>query len=158
MCQFFSALYTRPNGNKPGELLWHWATDSHTDIMAIHKIKEAREGNFVRVEFTPPTPDKVTDIKAWNFRLDEERTPSWFDADEQESCIEKLRRLVAKFIVTDEREVLVDGPWVLAKEAKINRLISARVKLMCGSSNVGTMYGSSNVPAGASIAKDSRVK
>ena len=141
MCQFFSALYTRT-----GDLLWHWCTDHHSDLMRIFKLKDEQEQHFVRVEFTPPEDlATIVDVDTWKFRLDEERTPGWFDAEAKAAAIAKLKGVVSSHIVTDARDVLTDGPWVLADGANVNTILSGRIALMCASSNVGVMRGSSNV-------------
>ena len=141
MCQFFSAIYTRT-----GDLLWHWCSDHHSDLMRIFRLKDEREKHFVRVEFTPPKNlETVADVETWKFRLDEERTPGWFTDEARGEAIKKLKGVIASHIITDSRDVLTDGPWVLAGDAKINTVLSARIALMWGSSNVGEMWGSSNV-------------
>ena len=141
MCCFFSALYTRT-----GDLLWHWCTDHHSDLMRIFKLKDEQEQHFVRVEFTPPEDlATIVDVDTWKFRLDEERTPGWFDAEAKAAAIAKLKGVVSSHIVTDARDVLTDGPWVLADGANVNTILSGRIALMCASSNVGEMRESSNV-------------
>ena len=141
MCNFFSAIWTRDK-----KLCWHWSTDHHSDLMRIFGLKDAVENHFVRVEFTPPGDLRtVTDALTWNFNLDEQRRPGWFDDEHESGCRKRLESVIASHIVTDERDTLVDGPWVLAGESRVNQIIAGRVAIMLGSSNVGEMLGSARV-------------
>jgi hypothetical protein len=143
MCNFFSAIWTRDK-----QLCWHWCTDHHSDLMAIFGLKDSSEKHFVRIEFTPPSDLKtVTDVSTWNFDLDEQRRPGWFDEEDEGECRKKLESIISSHIVNNDRDVLVDGPWILTGDAKVNRVISGRIALMLGSSNVGEMWESSKVGA-----------
>jgi hypothetical protein len=137
MCQWKSAIVTRQ-----GELLHHWNVDSHENLVSLFDLKDKND-YFVRVEFTP-TDNKYADVTAYVLRVDEQSTPAWFE-DFRESVTEKLRGIISKAIITGDRRIIVEGEWILAGEAKLERLCGGRVIRMLGSSQVGKMLGSSQV-------------
>ena len=137
MCQWKSAIVTRQ-----GEVLHHWNVDSHENLVDLFDLKDKLD-YFVRVEFTP-TDNKYADVSAYVLKVDEKATPAWFE-DYRESVTEKLRAIISRAIITGGRRIIVDGEWILAGEAKLERLCGGRVIQMWGSSQVGEMWGSSRV-------------
>ncbi len=129
MCQFFSAIWTRDN-----RLLWHWATDHHSDLMALYGLDESREQHFVRCEFTPPeSRDETTlDASNWRFRLDEERRPGWFDAEVEGECVKQLQRTLQARILNGPRKMVDESVCVLGPNAVADRLLAGRIHLVIG--------------------------
>jgi hypothetical protein len=141
MCEFFSAIYT-----KQGKLLYNLHLDSHEDIVALYNLRDNSDTffrqNFARVEFVPDHTKDITKPDAWTLRLDETNTLDWWD---HEKAAEKCWEVIKKIIITDYRRLLVGGVYILANEAKIDKIINANVREMWDSSQVGEMRGFSQV-------------
>lgn len=79
MCQFKSGVILKnrvvlaPEGN-----------ESHSDLLECLDIDDNRMNamkTFVRVELIPKDGNKYTDIKEWNYRVDQDIVPDWYEAD-----------------------------------------------------------------------------
>ena len=115
MCQFKSAIVLREPRNKGGcELIHSFATDSHTDLIEAHKLRDDGKLRFARVEFVPGSDD-WTDLAGYTLRIDEERTPEWLDDKMKEAVADKLRAIVKTMIVPDGCEFLLGGAWIVKK-------------------------------------------
>ena len=143
MCQFFSALVLRN-----GDILWHEATDSHSDLVAHFQMPDNPAcKHFAKVEFTPPEVEgwpMFEDWEKYNLRVDEDTRPDWFDEVEN-GVVKKLQSVIRSMIVNDERPLILGGARILVSGAKINAIKSSRVISMSGTSRVGSMYGTSSV-------------
>ena len=135
MCNFLSALWTRD-----GRLLTAPEyTDSHTDLVAHLGLADNRwpDPRFARVEFTPPADAaQIADLDKWTFRLDEEATPSWFDAESEAQCLDALRDSVSRMFVRDERPILMGGYWILLDGARVKRAIKCYIRGMFGQAEI----------------------
>jgi len=100
--------------------------------------------NFVRCEFTPKDGN-FADVVSYSLKIDESETPLWLTDELLESVINTMREIISKMIVTDERELLLGGKWILAEKANVKEAISANIHVMRDSSQVGTMRESSHV-------------
>ena len=79
MCQFKSGIILKnkvvlaPEGN-----------DSHSDLLESLGIEDDRMNAmkvFVRAELLPPNGNKAVPVDEWNFNVDQDITPDWFDKD-----------------------------------------------------------------------------
>lgn len=79
MCQFKSGIILKnkvvlaPEGN-----------DSHSDLLESLGIENDRMNAmkvFVRAELLPPNGNKAVPVDEWNFNVDQDITPDWFDED-----------------------------------------------------------------------------
>lgn len=79
MCQFKSGIILKnkvvlaPEGN-----------DSHSDLLESLGIENDRMNAmkvFVRAELLPPNGNKAVPVDEWNFNVDQDITPDWFDDD-----------------------------------------------------------------------------
>lgn len=79
MCQFKSGIILKnkvvlaPEGN-----------DSHSDLLESLGIEDDRMNAmkvFVRAELLPPNGNKAVPVDEWNFNVDQDITPDWFDED-----------------------------------------------------------------------------
>jgi hypothetical protein len=126
MCDFLSA-WVLENGDV---LCDPEHSDSH-DELAIHfGIKDgiAQQGRAARVEFTPPEDLKtIGDPTAWRLRLDEVIAPDWWTDAAQVSAAERLREIVRRMIVTDERRLLLGGCWIAIDKAIIEAAKNCRL-------------------------------
>ena len=69
------------------QVFWSMKTDSHENIIAEFGLAQdgVRGPNILRVEITPPKMfDYGTPAEQWNFKLDQDLLPPWFDATADE--------------------------------------------------------------------------
>ena len=114
MCQFKSAIVLREPRNKGGFACLHsFATDSHSDLIKAHNLRDDGTLRFARVEYLPG--EDWSDLKGYKFKIDEERTPEWFDADMQLAVAEKLSSIVGVMLVPENVSYLLGGSWIVPK-------------------------------------------
>lgn len=79
MCQFKSGIILKnkvvltPEGN-----------ESHSDLLESLGIEDTHMNTaktFVRAELIPKDGNKCTDISKWNYRVDQDIVPDWYDED-----------------------------------------------------------------------------
>jgi hypothetical protein len=126
MCEFLSAIVTRD-----GAVLCEPLLDSHSDLIALFKLREGEAGNnFVRVEFLP-RPDRdgkldYSDVDSYELRMDETRIPSWW-AEYAQLVTKYLRDRVKNMIIDEERAIVAGSAWILGPRAKVERLHMCRI-------------------------------
>ena len=134
MCRPASFVLTKDR------VFWSINTDSHEDIIAEHKLHQdgVRGPNILRIEITPPDDDFTAPAKKWNFRLDQDIMPAWFDAekDEKRARLELAKWIKSRVIRKDCKE-LCSGRFIICD--------SARVGSVYGSASVGSVYDSAVV-------------
>ena len=114
MCNFKSAIVIREPRNKGGFALIHSsATDSHSVLIAANNLRDDDKLRFARVELLPS--EDWSDLKGYKLKIDDERTPDWFDADMQSAVTEKLLGLVKTMIVPEGVKYLLGGSWIVPK-------------------------------------------
>ena len=105
MCQAFSAIVT-----KKGKVLWQLGVDSHSKILATHKIKDdtakKSELQFARIEITPHNRDYLHPDK-WEFHLDERIKPDWWNIGYEQLAWDAQREWQGKL-----NKILVRKPIV----------------------------------------------
>jgi hypothetical protein len=120
MCQFKSAIVLRDAKNKGGfQLLLSPWTESHSDLITIHKLRDDGKLRFARVEFSPPTMETAHLLDGYILKIDEERTPDWFDDEMKVTVADKLRDYVKRMIVTGDVALLIGGQFIIAPNAKV---------------------------------------
>lgn len=150
MCNFLSALFTRP-----GKLICQpLYTDSHSELMEWAGIRErettAPVQQFVRLELTPPENcSDWLDVANWKENIDEREVPEWFDKAARFDAFEQMRTIIAESITDDPGERLVFGKlMILRGEAKV-KVKSSRVFLLDNSTatlwdnSTATLWGNS---------------
>lgn len=79
MCQFKSGIILKnkvvltPEGN-----------ESHSDLLESLGIEDNHMNaskTFVRAELIPKNDDKMTDIKEWRYKVDQDIVPNWYEKD-----------------------------------------------------------------------------
>ena len=79
MCQFKSGIILRnkvvltPEGN-----------ESHSDLLECLGIEDTHMNaskTFVRAELIPKNNDKMTNVKDWRYRVDQDIVPDWYEKD-----------------------------------------------------------------------------
>lgn len=145
MCQFKSAIIIKPSQQYPkGRLVHNPWTDSHEDLVRIFKLRDERD-NIARVEFTPPTLEDWTVPDNYVLRIDELRTPDWLTDEIQETHVKTLRDIIRSMIVSGDADLLCGCVYIIASGAKVVCIKNALVKVMLGTSSVGTMRDTSSV-------------
>lgn len=79
MCKFKSGIIT-----KKGVTLAPIYNDSHTSLLKTMNIEDTRENAmrvFVRAELIPPNNDKTVEVSKWEFKVDQDIVPDWFEND-----------------------------------------------------------------------------
>ena len=139
MCHFLSALI-----HPSGELVCRPdLTDSHEDLIEMIQIRDDGSGAFVRLEYLPPDdPSTTWDLDTWLFKVDQEDTPDWFDPDlAKQKCREKIQRM----IITENRDLLLGGCYIVAGDARIKKVKNARIAILAGSATVDQMEGAARI-------------
>ena len=143
MCKFFSAIIMRD-----GTMICDPEhTDSHEDLIDANNLHDGGtalyQERFARIEFTPPEDHaKIEDLTAWKFRVDEDAKPSWLDEkDARERCEARVSRMFFR----GEAKILLGGCWILVGNSKVVKICGSKIKIMYGTSSVGTMCGTSSV-------------
>ena len=91
MCRPASFVITRQGRG----MLANWSketSESHTDIIEKLGLREQNvrgEYLFVRIEITPPNDDFMAPLDQWQFKVDQDVLPEWWDADAAERCVRK---------------------------------------------------------------------
>ena len=114
-----------------GKLLHSNYTDSHENLIELYSVKDHREGNICRVEFCPEDPRDLDKPDKYKLRIDEERTPDWFDVPAQEKTIKEMRKIITGMIVNKPIDILLGGAYILAEGAWVRFADHARL-IMCG--------------------------
>lgn len=138
MCQFLSAVILRN-----GDVLTHPMLDSHTDLIRYYKLPDttAYHQHFAKVELTPVD---WMDPATWNFRLDEETAPSWWD-DVATGVEATLRARADRMILRGDHELIVDGCWIVGGKAKIRDVRSGRIMRVQDSAQIHDVGGSAQI-------------
>jgi len=58
--------------------------ESHSDLLGILGIEDNymnASKTFVRAELIPKNDDKMTDVKEWRYKVDQDIVPSWYEKD-----------------------------------------------------------------------------
>jgi hypothetical protein len=139
VCNFFSALVLQN-----GAVLTHPMLDHHSDLVRYFKLPDTSQflHRFAKVKLTPVD---WMDVSTWNFRLDEETRPQWWD-DIAASAEAELRKRASAMILRDgEHDLIVDGCWIVGGTAKIREVRSGRIVRVTGSAHLGTVTGSAHL-------------
>ena len=107
-------------------------TESHSELCAIFKLNDGARLNFARVEYSPPSMDAAHLIDGYRLKIDEERTPGWFDDEMKASVAAKLRDYVKSIIVDGDVKLLIGGQFIIAPNAKIECAHSMVINAICG--------------------------
>ena len=133
MCQFKSAIVLRDEKEKGGfRLIMSPWTESHSELCRIFKIKDGARLSFARVEFSPSDTAFAYNPETYTLRIDEERTPVWFDFEMKEKVSEKMRAYIKSIIVDGDVDLLIGGQFIIAPGAKISCCHSMVLNAICG--------------------------
>jgi len=116
-------------------VFWSKIHDQHHLIIKENNLRDAgvRGINIIKVEITPPTDGrKVSDLKNWDYTLDETEIPSWYNASAVEAACRRELHFWAKYHVIRSSKTFatIDGhrSLVLIRgHLKIGEVISGYV-------------------------------
>lgn len=95
MCQFKSGIILKnrvvltPEGN-----------ESHSDLLENLGIEDTHMNatkTFVRAELIPKNNDKMTDVKEWRYKVDQDIVPDWYEKD-PERYEQEFRDTIEKYM------------------------------------------------------------
>jgi hypothetical protein len=117
-------------------------TESHSELCRIFKLNDMAEAKlyFARVEFTPKKMAEAYLPETYSLKIDEERTPEWFDDEMKEKVADKMRDYIKSIIVSGDVELLIGGQFIIAPNAKVECAKAMVINAICGGT-VSAIYG-----------------
>ena len=125
--------------------------DSHSKMLEELKITDDyinASKVFVRAELAPADGDVFSDIDSWEFSVDQDIMPEWFD---EKDCAERMIKAVKEWakthIFVGQNELKIShGENIIIKDCKnVDICGSAKVKNICGSATVKNICDSATV-------------
>ena len=143
MCRFRSGILLKDRA-----VIARKNNDSHQDMLEELNISDTYENAarvFVRAELIPEKNEWWTDPYGWEFVIDQDIVPDWFEED-REGHISRFRAAVKEWwsghvLVGKKMDTLRTGYYML-KDCEVEKLCGDAMVLL-NSSQVGEMYGSS---------------
>ena len=139
MCNFLSAIVL-----KNGDVLTHPMLDSHSDLVTYFQLPDttAHHQHFAKVELTPTD---WLDASTWRFRLDEATAPGWWD-DVKTSAESTLRARAQAMVITGgEKQLIVDGCWIVGGDAVVRDVRAGRILGVWGSAQIHGVWDSAQI-------------
>ncbi|WP_099467821.1 hypothetical protein [Konateibacter massiliensis] len=115
MCRFKSAVILKnrvilaPEGN-----------ESHSDLLRSLNIEDSHfnaSKTFVRAELVPPDGNKAIDIDKWEYIVDQDIVPDWFDEDSGRYEIE-MRNAVGEYMKDKLKNIICGYDWTPVTEGE----------------------------------------
>ena len=103
---------------------------------------------FVRAELAPADGDVFSNIDSWEFSVDQDITPEWFD---EKDCAERMRNTLKEWAKThifvgQNGLSISHGENIFIKDCKnVDICGKATVKYICGDATVENICGNSTV-------------
>ena len=125
--------------------------DSHSKMLEELKITDDyinASKVFVRAELVPENGDAFSDIDGWEFSVDQDITPEWFD---EKDCAERMRKAVKEWAKTHifigQNELKIShGENIFIKDCKnVDIRGNATVKHICGNATVESICDNATV-------------
>lgn len=118
MCQFKSGIILRnkvvltPEGN-----------ESHSDLLESLRIADTHMNaskTFVRVELIPKDGNKMSDVKDWRYKVDQDIVPDWYEKD-PERYEREFRDAVENYMEEWKRKFkfICGHYWTCVKEGEL---------------------------------------
>jgi hypothetical protein len=147
MCKFFSAI-----AFKNGDITCDPCIDSHEDLIATYGLKETIRRIWVRVEFYPKSNNYQL-IDDYSLHIDESDPPSWVTDELKLIWSEKLKAIISRLIITENKYCLSSGTYILSDGILIDKLLYCRI-LHAGYSTIKNAGYSTIENAGYSTIKN----
>ena len=125
--------------------------DSHSKMLDELKINDDyfnASKVFVRAELSPKNEDAFSDIDGWEFGVDQDITPEWFD---KKDCAERMRNTVKEWAKTHifigQNDLKIShGENIFIKDCKnVDICGNATVDSICGNATVERICGNATV-------------
>ena len=125
--------------------------DSHSKMLDELKINDDyfnASKVFVRAELSPKNEDVFSDIDGWEFSVDQDITPEWFD---KKDCAERMRNTVKEWAKTHifigQNDLKIShGKNIFIKDCKnVDIYGKAMVKYICGNTTVENISDNATV-------------
>ena len=144
MCKLKSAIILKDRIFMPNY-------DSHSKMLEELKITDDyfnASKVFVRAELVPENGDVFSEIDSWEFSVDQDITPGWFD---EKDCAERMRKAVKEWanthIFIGQNDLKIShGENIFIKDCKNVKICgNATVKYICGNATVDYISGKATV-------------
>ena len=150
MCKPASFVIVKKGGLK---VLWDKAiSESHEDIIEYFGLNETNvrgEITFCRVEIIPPNDDFSLPLSKWEFCVDQDILPFWWNAKKAEAATRKELKAWrdARVVLPGKtRKEIAGNDYVTIVLGTVEFVCdSATVKSVSGSATVESVYGSATV-------------
>ena len=125
--------------------------DSHSKMLEELKITDDyfnASKVFVKAELSPADGDVFSNIDSWEFSVDQDITPEWFD---EKDCAERMRNTLKEWAKThifvgQNGLSISHGENIFIKDCKnVDICGKATVKYICGDATVENICGNSTV-------------
>lgn len=116
MCEFKSVIILR---NKV--VLAPEGDESHSNLLESLNIEDTYMNAskvFVRAELIPPEGNKVEPVEKWNYRVDQDITPVWYDEDPGRYEF-LIRESVKEYMKDKIRNVICGYDWVPIQDGEL---------------------------------------
>jgi hypothetical protein len=146
MCNFKSGIVLKDAREKGGfKLLLSPWTESHSDLIAIHKLNDGKMLHFARIEFSPPDMSFAHKPETYKLRIDEERTPTWLDEEMKEKVTAKMTDYIKSIIVTGDINILIGGQFIVAPKAKVQCVKTCVISAVLGDATISDVRDSATI-------------
>ena len=139
MCNFLSGLVLRN-----GDILTHPMLDGHADLVTHFNLPDtdAYVQHFAKVELRPVD---WGDVATWEWHLDEQAAPSWWD-DVAGGAEAELRARAARMILREgEHRLIVDGSWIVLGTAVVRDVRAGRILHVQDSAQIHDVQDSAQI-------------
>jgi hypothetical protein len=145
MCRFKSGIIFKSRCVvAPGE------NDSHSDLLRELNVEDTYTNAsrvFVRAELVSKNGEWWTDPDGWEYVVDQDVTPDWYDTDPgkyEEEFRQSVKAWWSEHVLVDKKIDELSGGYYRLKRCEVKKLLNG-VKVYLNSSTVGEMYDSSTV-------------
>ena len=139
MCRPASMIATK------GKVFWSTKSEGHEDIIEEYELKERdiRDNiRFVRIEIIPPSNDFRLPFREWEYHLDQDILPDWYDAkDVEKRCRAKLEEWrKAKIVMPNEKRKICQSDYIVAVYGTIESVRGGIIESVDGGT-IESVYG-----------------
>ena len=135
MCKFKSAIILKDRVFIPDY-------DSHSDMLQELGIKDTEENAcrlFVRAELIPKNDDCKSDVSTWEYIVDQDILPDWYEAGYDEK---RMRDAVQDWA---KNRIHIGIDDLVISSGKGHIILDCKVKKICGDAQIRSIQGNSGV-------------
>src|SRR5574344_777867 len=124
--------------------------NSHSDLLEELKIEDTAENAmrvFVRAELIPTNNEWWTNVDIWEFNVDQDITPEWFELDKEkyeQSFREDVKAWCKEHVLVDKKIDELSNGYYMLKNCEVKKLCKD-VTAMCDNSTVTAMFDNSTI-------------